>query len=636
MNGSGGIAARGTAPVKVNYVNALTGKKIPGMDSATIKANVNDIVTVDKSSSSASGVQGTYTYAAPKAPNGYKEFASANKVTVANVNAGEDNPNVINVAYTPNDVKGSVYQAFEKGTPGSTTVTQSILNQLGGHDFTNFPTDLGWGGTSNIGGTKVPGTADSSVNTNEGSEILSGQTDSPIKYPAIKIPAGYTIGHIYYQKSDGTWQTYTASEGTDGSALYTQVQNDHPNFDATYNSIVVAYQPINWSANFKAVYSEGTPGVDGNSGKAPNDGWKDTIIKGLQGAFFVGQTDGPTTPTYKADTGFTYNVTSTDGSKNYTYSNLADAVAHWTMFNSDTNFNINIQADKQSGKVTYQYVDKTPGTDDNGQPSDNPTTLGQAADLPSNVNLTGLTNGTVNITKANIPTGYSIDHVVAPDGKTYDTVADAQNADDMNAYFNTKENDWKIYLKADQNNPTLQADFTAVGSGVTVPETVKINFQDADGNQWQGATGAPIPADVIKATEQKMNDILSDAQYASWILRHYADPNGNFNTDDLTLAAIVKDAGGNVLGDSNAYVAQYDYSGTLSMSAPDTINFGTSKVTGTLQKLTGKLNQGVTISDTRMGDNLKPYTISVAQSSPIQDTNGSFDGYMTFNGSTLS
>ena len=670
---------RGQRNVRVNYVNAITKKKMASLTSSTIIANIGDRIAIGApgtSSASSNGLPGKYTFVAPSAPSAYSysqvtfggsfdatsgvltgDVASSKDpndssnttggLTVANYDPNSNNnPNQINIYYTPSSVKGSLYQAFEQGTPGSTTLSIGSLATLG-NDFLNFPTALGWGGTSKVAGTVLAGTAASSVITASGTQNLTGFVESGIPYPErLTIPVGYTIGHIYYQTASGSWQTYTAAVGTDGSALYAQLKTEHPNFNMLYNSVVVTFQPVTWTATFAQKFADNTPGINGNDGKSPIK-WIQNPITALQGSPFIGRTGGSNIPTYTAQSGFTYQISSTDGTNTYTDSSLASAVAHWSLFNSNTAFTINVPAQTQTGTVKALYVKDTPGTDATGKPSNSPTTPGKTAPLPNEISFSGLTNAPVRVPSLTLYNGYAVDHVVAPDGKKYDTVEQAQNSEndenngkEVNRYFNTTSNDWTIYLKAVTQKPTLTAHFTS-SVGKVIPSDITIPFQDAEGKIFTGVTGSVIPSEIARTTEAKLTTMMSGATYADWVAGGYTDPPGNLYPASQNFSGVVTAVGGVLFAEGNNYIKRFDYSGTLSMMAPSKIDFGSHQINGQSQKLTGNLSAGLVVTDNR-SEKLTAWEISVAQTEDIHDVNQltgnnfSFAGMLSYKNTILN
>ena len=618
LNGASGTMGRGTSTVKVNYLNSVTNQPISGMPASTITANVDDTITATNatsSSSTASTGLTTYNFQAPTAPAGYT-YASSNAVTVQNFQSSATNPNVINILYTPTNETAKIYQAFTAGTPGTTTVTSAQNADFTG---TNFPTSIGWAGALNSGmtGTAVAGTLQSTIATGTPT-TLNGGVDTPIAYPTLTTPAGYTLANVYYRNSDGSWTAYTD---------YASLQSAHPNFTVTYNTVVATYQPENWTATFTSSYASNTPGTGSNTGKAPAALSSISPISGLTGAYFIGQSGGPSTPTFTVPAGFTYTVASSDGSTSYSDSSLSSAVAHWSIFSSNTSFNITVNALTQTGTVTYRYDAGTPGSDDStGLPSSTPTTAGTASALPADTSLSGLTNAQQNLPDLQVPAGYAVDYVLAPDGNHYDNFADAQAADDTNKYFNSTSNNWTVYLKAQTQTPEVTVQFNAESAdGATVPSSFTLNFQDSSGNTWSGLTGSVIPDAIISATQAKLDSTIAGSTYANWFISQYSDPDGNVATD---LATAVQNVGGIVLASSkstptNQYIAEYDYTGTISWEVPHTINFGNNTITGADLSLTGALDQALTVTDSRTTANLTDWSITVAETAPL--TNGALD-----------
>ena len=280
-----------------------------------------------------------------------------------------------------------------------------------------------------------------------------------------------------------------------------------------------------------------------------------------------------------------------------------------------------------------------------------------------------------------LPAGYGVQSVATPDGNTYTSFSysgttltltgkDASgNAVTKNATVSSAPNDlylaaravyptvssaavqnWSIVLNALTQSPTLQVNFTSAGSGVTVPAGFTLPFQDASGNTYTGMTGAPIPSSVVTATENALKAKVSGSAYNNWYLAHYTDPNGNYDQNATTtgLANVVALSGGNLLGTSNKYTAQYDYQGVVSFSCPSLIDFGSHLISGTTQNLTGSMKdsnnnpQGVVVNDARAipTNGSLSWTMSVAQTKDITSTSVlglSFsDSMLTFNGMPMT
>jgi hypothetical protein len=181
---------RGTSNAQVNYINATTGKKIAAYPTSTITANVGDRLAIG-TAASVGGLPGKYTYSTPAVPTGYTAQSkvtfggsfnasgvlsgdvasttdpnnsgnSTGGLTVLNYDTqGANNPNEINIYYTPKSITSHIYQALSAGSLGSYTLTDSQLKTLGGADFSGFASStgsIGWAGGNPGLGTQVSGT----------------------------------------------------------------------------------------------------------------------------------------------------------------------------------------------------------------------------------------------------------------------------------------------------------------------------------------------------------------------------------------------------------------------------------------------------------------------------------------------
>ncbi len=280
LNGASGALPRGSQPAKVNYINAVTGKKISALPSSTIIANVGDrvgVVAPDGTVSSTVGLPGLYQYSAPLVPTGYTAYSkvtyggsfdtngvlsgdsasdpndstnTTSSLTIANVDANATtNANSINVYYTPQSVTSHLYQALAANTPGSYTLTDSQIKSLGGSDFTGFASStgsIGWSGNPGLGSV-VSGTNLSGLSSNTPLS-LTGATEGTYTYPSLTVPTGYSIDKIYYQNTDNTWTTYSGTSG------WAQLQTDHPQVNASPDTILVTYAPLIQSPTLSASF----------------------------------------------------------------------------------------------------------------------------------------------------------------------------------------------------------------------------------------------------------------------------------------------------------------------------------------------------------------------------------------------
>lgn len=457
-------------------------------------------------------------------------------------------------------------------------------------------------------------------------------------------------------------------------SLTSQPANELAGFGSgTPNVFLMYYEADKITANFTFAWSGGT--APANAPTLPSN-------SSVSGAYTTAITGAPT---YTAPTGYTTSVVvSANGATVGTYSTLAAAFAANSKYVGTTakpmTFAVTVSANQNQVNFNYSWAKGTPGATDAGATTANPGKL--QGSLPANSTVTAGTGAALTTLPASwLPAGYGVQSVVTPDGNTYTSFSysgttltltgkDASgNAVTKTATVSSAPNDlylaaravyptvssaavqnWSIVLNALTQSPTLQVNFTSAGSGVTVPAGFTLSFQDASGNSFTGMTGAPIPSSVVTATENALKAKASGSAYNNWYLAHYTDPNGNYDQNATTtaLANVVALVGGNLLGTSNKYTAQYDYQGVVSFSCPSLIDFGSHLISGSTQNLTGSMKdsnnnpQGVVVNDVRAipTNGSLSWTMSVAQTKDITSTSVlglSFsDSMLTFNGTPMT
>lgn len=280
LNGASGTLPRGTQNATVNYINAVTGKKVKVLPSSTIIANVGDrlgVAAPGGATSSSPGLPGVYKYSAPVLPSGYTAFSkvtyggtfnsngvlsgdvqtdpndstnTTGTLTVANIDANTaSSTNVINIYYTPQTITSHVYQALAPNTPGSYSLTDAQIKTLGGTDFAGFTSStgtIGWSGNPGLG-SQVIGSNLSGLTSSTPLSMI-GSTDGGYTYPTVTIPAGYSLDKIYYQNTDNTWTTYQ------GTAGWAQLQSEHSAINAVADTILVTYAPLTQSPTLAATF----------------------------------------------------------------------------------------------------------------------------------------------------------------------------------------------------------------------------------------------------------------------------------------------------------------------------------------------------------------------------------------------
>lgn len=520
--------------------------------------------------------------------------------------------NNFNVALFPKTVTGNYnYQWDSKapnpgksGTLPSNTTTSGLVGAY--FDASKLPTN----------GGALPGYTQSVVAPDGYTYTVSGTTAT------WKNSSGTVIG------------TASVTSGTTALQYATSV-NAYTPTGGTFTTTYIANTDS--KATFNAQYTSDTPGVGTTPGKTPP-----TLSNPV--ASSVGTTGSSIPlPSFTAPAGYSIkSVVAPDGTTKSDISSALNAFPYYYSSGLSSNFVYNISANTQTGSVTFRYVSGTPGTDDLGKPSSSPTTPGKASALPNNQSLTGSTGAPLTASAFTTPTGYAVDHVVGPDGVSYNTMSDAQKA---NPYYVVNSNNFTVYFKALTSTPTLSFSLDT-SSGVTVPSTpAAIQFKNTDGSVWTGQTGAVIPASVITATQNALVQTLTNPSYKNWAINQYTDPNNIVYTTNngASLSTAVSGVGGVVLPSSNSYGVQLFYAGTISLSsAPNTIDFGSHVIVGTNKTYSGTLDNSATVTDDRA--KFSPWTLTVSQKSPIQEVSTlgvplyggiSFDGYLKFKGNTV-
>ncbi|KZK06643.1 hypothetical protein AB996_1139 [Lactococcus cremoris] len=204
LNGATITGYKGAEPVLVNYLNKNTGSAIPAMSSAsTITANVNDTIGAALSAPTpTSSDANTYTYVVPAAPSGYTANTVSGATTIMALNPattssatvvtnfiqGTANPNVLNVAYTPNSQSATFNYSLAAGTTGSA-----------------------WGATSSA-------------------SVTSGYTDGAIAAPSVTSAAsGYTTSYVYNNSSYSTLTSAESAYASSYSAVAGTFAGANPN-----------------------------------------------------------------------------------------------------------------------------------------------------------------------------------------------------------------------------------------------------------------------------------------------------------------------------------------------------------------------------------------------------------------------
>lgn len=675
---------RGQKDVKVNYVNAITGKKISSCETTSINSNVGDVVNIISPSGigiSYPGLPGKFEFIAPDHstfsglkgytfnkityggefdentgvligdgitdPNG--SAGSEKGITVSNFNS-ITNPNQINVFYTPKIETVFFNACYLAGTPGTSVMGTDKINNIDFSLPSPTPTTLGFASSPPI------------------YSPTTGYIDSIAPPPSVSnMPIGYSV--IQVIAPNGKVYTTSGAVTAGYSSALTYALAENPITDSSSivssgftNSFLIMLGPEKHDATWQFKYDAATPGYGGNEGT-------NTL---------------PPLPTFSKQQGVTglpmevpsetklplgYKVSQIVDGKGNTYSGLDDITSPnvfikkyfpyifmnaatysgSTMkpptFGTESSFMFLVSPIQQSGKVNFKYNVGTPGTNNQGNPvvdnAGNPIpvtdsskgTLGIVSSLPEDLPLHGVTGETLSFDLSkSIPEGYEIDSVVAPDGTRYkDDTAKHKTALQLalaaNPYFEDSSlstNRFTVYLRALQNITTsiyIKMNKNDVPDGTSIPEEQKLKIST-------GLVGSPISnSDINHAITNLTSgggvlDITSQV-YNNWYITSLNGPNNSIldmtgqmnNKIAIQKLADLIALNPYILAKSNDFVIYMDYIGTLSLTVPSFMDFGSHDISGKPTVYKGRMDNAVSIIDSRVTPT--PWTLSVQQSSPL-------------------
>lgn len=576
-------ASKGVQSVNVNYLNSATGGQLAPKGSAWKNSTITATVGDNIGvvpQGNTTSTSDNYDYFAPVAPTGYTFKSTSSAVTVQNFPSGTVNPNQINVSYTP-------------------------LAQTGGFTFNYDPTAQR---RPAVGPSKlsVSGVTD---------QLFSASSLNVQKNLRDKVPAGYYISKI-------TSASGKATSGATTDATIKAFFALNPSFDITTanNQYQVTLAPTDQLGQVSFDYNNSVPT---NPPALPG-----TIqLSGLTGSdlSFV-------MPTLEPG----YVVNEVLGPDNKTYSYVTEALKandHFTT--GSNNFKVTIAAEKQTGTISYNWASNVPGQ--NGVAGE------LQAILPSSSSIWGYGGEQLSFTP-NIPKGYAIDKVVAPDGKTYvdgsiQGMTALESAQAANPRFIIGANDFTITLRALSRDITLQVNIDqSSGTGApTAPQPYTIATV---------LTGAPIDATSIDKAQNWLNDWITN-NASGWSIKDFLSPYHQVNYGSLKDAVAGAGAGGVAFSKVNIYQANLVYNGKIDFSSvPTKIDFGENAISSVEKSYQGVLDNSVIVSDTRATNLATPWTVSVAQTSPIQEVNSdtevpilgglSFMNYLFYDGQVLT
>lgn len=572
-------AGKGVQPVNVNYLNSATGGQLAPKGSAW----KNSTITANVGDKIGMVPQGNTT----NTSDNYDYFAP-----------------VAPTGYTFKSTSSAVtVQNFPSGTanPNQINVSYTPLAQTGGFTFNYDPT-----------AQRTPAVPSKLSVSGVTDQLFSASSLNVQKNLTDKVPAGYYISKI-------TSASGKATSGATTDATIKAFFALNPSFDTATanNQYQVTLAPTNQLGQVSFDYNNSVPT---NPPALPN-----TIqLSGLTGSdlSFV-------MPTLEPG----YVVSDVLGPDNQTYSSVADALkANDHFIAGSNNFKVTIAAEKQTGTISYNWASNVPGQ--NGVAGEL-----QAA-LPSSSNIWGYGGEQLSFTP-NIPKGYAIDKVVAPDGKTYvdgsiQGMTALEAAQAANPRFIVGANDFAITLRALSKDITLQVNIDqSSGTGApTAPQPYTIATV---------LTGAPIDATSIDKAQNWLNDWITN-NASGWSIKDFLSP---YRVSYGSLKDAVAGAGGVAFSEVNIYQANLVYSGKIGFSSvPTKIDFGENTISSVEKSYQGVLDNSVVVSDTRATNLATPWSVSVAQTSPIQevmsDTGApvvggiSFMSYLSYDGQVLT
>lgn len=573
-------ASKGVQPVNVNYLNSATGGQLAPKGSAW----KNSTITANVGDKIGVVPHGNMT----STSDNYDYFAP-----------------VAPTGYTFESTSSEVtVQNFPSGTinPNQINISYTPLEQKGEFTFNYDQT-----------AQRTPAVPTKLLVSGLTDQLFSASSLNVQKNLTDKVPAGYYIYKI-------TSASRKATSGATTDATIKAFFALNPSFDTTTanNQYEVTLAPTNQLGQVSFDYNNSVPT---NPPALPS-----TIqLSGLTGSdlSFV-------MPTLEPG----YVVNEVLGPDNKTYSSVTEALKandHFTT--GSNNFKVIIAAEKQTGTISYNWTSNVPGQ--NGVAGE------LQATLPSSTSIRGYGGEQLSFTP-NIPKGYAIDKVVAPDGKTYvdgsiqgKTALEAAQA--ANPRFIVGANDFAITLRALSKDITLKINIDqSSGTGApTAPQPYTIATV---------LTGAPIDATSIDKAQNWLNDWITN-KASGWSIKDFLSPYHQVNYGSLKDA--VAGAGGVAFSEVNIYQANLVYNGKIDFSSvPTKIDFGENAISSVEKSYQGVLDNSVIVSDTRATNLATSWTVSVAQTSPIQEVNSdtevpilggvSFMNYLFYDGQVLT
>lgn len=430
---------------------------------------------------------------------------------------------------------------------------------------------------------------------------ISGVTDQKLEEAdnslqnnlVTAIPEGYYISSIRSEAG------INISKPTTEETLATFFGST-PVFDTDplNNNYYLTLSPLNQTGEVSFIYDDGVPN---DAPKLPEN----ISFSGVTGSELTFSV--PDIPEG-------YDIVKVIGPDNVEYSSFEKALEQNNYFVPGNNdFKAIVSPADQEGLVVYRWNSNVPGW--------NNVEGKLQAELPNDLLLKGATGGDLNFS-SEIPKGYDIDEVQAPDGKIYnDSTTPGKNALEAaqaaNPVFIEGDNSFIISLKALPQD--IKLDMSVDGEeGTTLPEQPNTQVITT------ALTGAPIDPDDINKAQSWLNNWM-DNNAMGWVIKSYEDPMSQIYTD-TTLENVISEAGGIAFAEENTYITHIVYNGSIGFaSIPDNIDFGTHMIVAEDQVYSGMLDRSVVVSDNRAASLLTPWEVTLTQSSSLMNLL-SYDG----------
>lgn len=546
-------AARGTQPVEVNYMNTITGDSMAPQGDSWQNTTIN---------SNVGETVGVYEQG--------KEGAVENNYFAPTAPSG----------YMLSEISDAItVENFQQevGNPNQINVFYEPQKQSAKFNY-----------SYENGSLNVP-PLPSEVNVSGVTDQKLEEADTSLKSNLIAaIPEGYYVSNMRSEAG------VNISKPTTDETLEAFFESA-PVFDtdSLNNNYHLTLSPLTQTGQVSFIYDDGVPN---DVPKLPEN----IPLSGVTGSELTFSV--PDIPEG-------YDVVKVIGPDNIEYSSFEEALSQNNYYIPGNNdFKAIVSPANQEGVVVYQWNSKVPGW--------NNVEGKLQAELPNDLLLKGATGGDL-VFSAEIPKGYGIDEVQAPDGKVYtDSTAPGKNALEAaqaaNPVFIEGNNSFIISLKALPQDIKLDVSIDGEES-LTPPEQPNTQVITT------ALTGAPINQNDINEAQSWLNNWM-DNSAIGWVIKNYEDPKSQIYTD-TTLDSVILEAGGLAFAEENTYIVRITYNGSISfVSIPENIDFGMHMISAKDQEYSGKLDNSLIVSDSRSVSQLTPWEVTLSQASLLMNS----------------